>query len=125
MTHGHQFMVYLGTDTMRAQERMDRECEVEHGTVGWHRLNLTLRCKDENLAGKKVQLNGIEEVHRIWLWIVENLLDGAQPFVQFVLVLRNLALSTILVFPVGCQTLLCNLVHAVRAYLHLNPVALL
>ncbi len=124
MTHGHQLMVHLGTNTMRAQEGVDREGEIEHCTIGRHRLDLALRRKDKDFAGKEVQLNSIEEVHGIRLGIIKNLLDGAQPFVQLILILSNLALSAILVFPVGCQSLLGNLVHTIRANLHLNPMTL-
>ena len=48
-----------------------------------------------------------------------------EPLVQFALVLGNLADFALLVFPMGGKSLFGNLVHAVAAYLHLYPSALL
>ena len=111
---------------MGAEEGMDAEGEVEGRAAGGHGLNLALWREDKDLAGKEVQLNGVEEVHGVGLRVVKNFLDGAQPLVQFGLVLSVLFILVValLVFPVGGQSLLGNLVHAVRAYLHLYPVSL-
>ena len=126
MRQRHQFVVDLGTDTMTPQEGMDGEGKVEGRTTRRHRLYLTFWGEDKYLAGKEVQFDGVEEVHCIGLRVVENLLDGAQPVVQFCLVLRIfLVLQTVLIFPMGCKPLLCHLIHAVRAYLHLYPLTCL
>ena len=55
--------------------------------------------------------------------VIENFLDGAEPVVQFVFVFRIFA--AFLVFPVGCESLFCHLVHAVGTDLHFNPSSLL
>ena len=104
---------------------MDGEGKVECCTSCGHRLDFPLGGKDEYLRGKEVQLDGVEEVHCVRLRVVQDFLDGAEPVVQLVLVLREFGLLAVLVFPVGGKALLCHLVHAVRAYLHLNPSSLL
>ena len=104
---------------------MDAEGKVESRTAGRHGTYLALRREDENLGGKKVQLDGVEEVHSVGLGVVKDFLDGAQPVVEFVLVLGNLPVLAVLVFPVSGKALLGNLVHAVGAYLHLYPASLL
>ena len=113
MAQGHELMVHLCSDAVAAEEGVDGEGEVEGGTSRWHRLDLSLWGEDEDLRGEEVQLDGVEEVHGVGLWVVEDLLDGAQPVVELVLVLRIFLFDTVLVFPVGCETLLRNLVHTV------------
>ena len=104
---------------------MDREGEVEHGTVCRHRLDLTLGREDKYLAGEEIQFDGIQEVHRVGLWVVQDLLDGTEPLVQLSLILCDtIFLSPLLVFPVGSKSLFRYLVHTVRTDLHLNPETL-
>ena len=124
MAQRHELVVHLGTDTMRPQEGMDAEGKVQRRASSRHRLDLTLRCEDEDLRSEEVEFDRVEEIHGIGLWVVKNLLDGAQPFVQFRLVLRKLFLHTVLVFPMGGKPLLGNLIHAVRTDLHLYPSSL-
>ena len=116
-------MVYLRADTVAAHERVYLECEIERGAARWHRLYLAFWRKYVYLRGEKVQLYGIEEVHRVRLRVIENLLYGLQPLAQFALVLGNLV--AVLVFPVRREALLGYLVHALGAYLHFYPAALL
>ena len=118
----HQFMVDLGADTVAAEERMYLESEVEHRTASRHGLHLTLRREDEDFGGEEVELDGVEEVHGIGLRVVENFLDGANPFVQLHILVGGAAL---LVFPVSGKALLRDVIHAVGAYLHLYPLTLL
>ena len=113
MTQRHQLMVHLRANTMAAEEGVDGKCEVEGRTIGRQRADLSLRREHEDLAGKEVQFDGVEEVHRIRLGIVEDFLDGAQPVVQFVLVLRVFLFHAVLVFPMGGKTLFCHLIHTV------------
>ena len=126
VAQGYELMVHLGADAVGAEEGVDAEGEIEGRAAGGHGLNLALWREDEYLAGKEVQLDGVEEVHGVGLWVVKNFLDGAQPLVQLGLVLGVLLFLVValLVFPVGGQSLFGNLVHAVRAYLHLYPVSL-
>ena len=70
-------MVNLCADTMTAKEGVDGECKVECCTACWQSANLALWRKHEYLAGKQVEFDGIQEVHSIGLWVVQNLLDGA------------------------------------------------
>ena len=95
------------------------EGKVERRTSCWHCLDFSLRGKYEDFRSVEVQLDGIEEVHGVWLWIVQNFLDGAQPVVQFILVLGIFA--TFLVFPVSGKAFFCHLVHAVASDLYLYP----
>ena len=113
MAQGHQLMVHLRADTMAAEESVDGEGEVEGRAVGWQRADLSLRREHEYLAGKEVQFDGVEEVHRIRLGVVEDFLDGAQPVVEFVLVLRVFLFHAVLVFPMGGKSLFCHLIHTV------------
>ena len=103
---------------------MDGEGKVECRTTGRQGAYLSLRCKHEDLRGKEVQLDGVEEVHRVGLRIVENLLDGSQPLVQLIFILRVFAIYTVFIFPVGGKALFRNLVHAVGTDLYLYPTAL-
>ena len=121
----NQLVVNLSTDTMTAQEGVDGECKVECRTACRQSTDLALRRKHEYLTGKQVELDGVQEVHSIRLWVVQNLLDGAQPLVELVLVLGIFLLNTVLVFPVSCKSLFGNLVHTVGTYLHLNPLTCL
>ena len=104
---------------------MYREGKVECCTSRGHGSDFSLRCKDKYLGSKEVQLDSIEKVHGIGLWVVEYLLDGAQPVVQLALVLRIFGILALLIFPVSSKSLLCHLVHAVASYLHLYPSSLL
>ena len=98
------------------------ESKVERSAAGRHGLDFAFRGEHEYLGGKEVQLDGIEKVHGIGLWVVQNLLDGAQPFIQFVLILG--IFTFVFVFPVSRKALFGHLVHAVTAYLNFNPTAL-
>ena len=113
MTQWHQLMVYLGSDTVRTQEGVDAKGKVESCTTRRHGLDFALGGEHEDFRSEKVQLDGIEEVHRVWLWVVQNLLDGAKPFVQLVLVLCIFYILAFLVFPMGSKTLFCYLIHTV------------
>ena len=124
MAQWNQLVVYLGSDAVAAEEGVYLECKIECGTVGRHGLDFAFGCKDEYLRGKKVELDGIEKVHGIWLRVIKNLFDGTEPVVQFVLVFRVLDVP-FLVFPVGGKPFLCHLVHTVGAYLYLYPSSLL
>ena len=121
----HEFMVDLGPDAMGAKEGMDLESKVEGCASGGHGHDFALGGEDEDFAGKKVELDGVEEVHGVGLRVVEDFLDGAQPVVEFAVAgvhfLR--AVVAFLVFPVGGKSLLGYFVHAVGAYLHLYPAA--
>ena len=49
MTQWYQLVVHLGTDTMGSQEGMYGEGKVKSRTACRHRLDFTLRRKDEDL----------------------------------------------------------------------------
>ena len=69
-------MVYLSSDTVTAQECMDRESKIECRTVLRHSLDFSFGGEDKNFGCKQVQFDGIEEIERIRLWIVQNFLNG-------------------------------------------------
>ncbi|CUP96070.1 Uncharacterised protein [Segatella copri] len=48
MAQRNQLMVYLGSDTVAAQEGMNLEGEVEGSTACRHRLDFSLWCEDED-----------------------------------------------------------------------------
>ena len=124
MAQRHELVVYLGTYTMRAEESVYLECEVERRTSGRHSLDFALRGKYEYLACEEIELDCVEKVHRIGLRVVENLLDCRQPVVEFGIVV-NVFVAAFLVLPVCCESLFSHLIHMVGAYLYLNPLALL
>ena len=111
---------------MGAEESVYLKGKIECRTVCGHRDDVAFRGKDEYLGGKEVELYGIEEIHRIRLWVVENLLDSLQPAVEFVLsnLLGIHRVGIILILPMGSKALLGNVVHVGRTYLHLYPLSL-
>ena len=127
MTDGHELVVYLGSDAVAAQEGVDVEGKVECRGAHRHGLYLALWCEDDYLRAEEVELYGVEEVHGIGLWVVEYLLYGAQPVLELGFFLAQhdgvVVVAVVLVFPVGGKSLLGNLVHALRTYLHLDPLA--
>ena len=58
----HQFMIDLGADAMRAQERVDAESKVKGGGVGRHRLDFALGREDDDFRRKEIELDGVEQV---------------------------------------------------------------
>ena len=125
MAERNEFVVDLRADAMRTEERMDLEGEIERGTVCGHRFEFAFRRENEDFAGEKVQFDGVEEVHRVGLRVVENFLDGANPVVEFGFVLVFLAVFAGLVFPMGGKALFGDVVHAVGTNLDFNPTTLL
>ena len=122
MAQRHQLVVNLGTDAMAAEEGVYLEREVEGCASCRQGFDLALGREHENFARKEVELDGVEEVHGVGLRVIEDLLDGAQPVVKLALVVHDHV--ALLIFPVGSKSLFCHLVHVVRAYLHLYPLAL-
>ena len=76
MAQWHEFMVDLCTDTMASEEGMYREGKVEGRTSCRHSLYLSLWCEYEYLRGKEVEFYCVEEVHGVWLRVVEYFLNG-------------------------------------------------
>ena len=54
MTKWNKLVVYLGTNTMAAEEGMYLEGKVESGTSCGHSLDFAFWCKHEYLACKEV-----------------------------------------------------------------------
>ena len=106
---------------MAAQECVEGERKVQCRTVLRHGLDFALRGKDKYLGCKQIELDGVEEVHSVRLWVVEDFLDGAKPLFQFAFVLLSRA---ILVFPMSGKALFGNVVHAFASDLHLYPLSL-
>ena len=116
-------MVYLGANAVATQEGVYLESKVEGSASCWQGFNFALWGEDKYFAGKEVQLDGVEKVHGIGLWVVKNFLDGAQPVVQFAVVVNQFV--ALFILPVCGKALFGHLVHVVRTYLHLYPFALL
>ena len=102
-------MVDLSTDTMASKESMYLESKVECRTSCWHCLYFALWCEDKYLRRKEIQLDSIKEIHRIRLWIIKNLLNRTEPFVQFAFIFGYLI--TIFILPMCSKALFSNLVH--------------
>ena len=123
VTERHEFMVHFCTNAMRTEECMDMESEVERCSSGRERDYFSLGFEDKYLLSKEIELDSIEEIHSIWLWIIKNFLDSAEPVIEFSLII-GFAIA-LLIFPMGGKSLLCNLIHAVGTNLHLYPSALI
>ena len=76
MAQRYKLVIYLGTNTVAAEEGVDGECEVEGGASSRQGRYLAFRCEHEYLGSKEVELDGIEEIHGIRLRVVEYFLDG-------------------------------------------------
>ena len=113
-------MVHLGSDAMASYVGMQGEGKVECRTVLRHGFEFSLRGEYEYLRSKKVQFDGVEKVDGVRLRVVENFLDGTQPFFQFAFVF---ATSAFFVLPMGGETLFGNSVHPFASYLYFNPLA--
>ena len=122
MADADEFMIDFSSDAMGAEKGVDAESEVEHCATCRHRLELALRRHDEYLIGKEVELDGVEEVDGIWLWVVEDFLDLVEPFVESVVGSLSVSVA-ILVLPVCSKAVLSDVIHAAASYLHLNPLA--
>ena len=101
---------------------MDGESKVHHRCACRHLAQLALRREHHNFVRKEVELDRVEEVERVGLRVVEDFFDRVEPLVQFVLVVSGVL---VLIFPVCGKTLLGDVVHAVGADLHLNPLPVL
>ena len=66
----------------------------------------------------QVEVYRIEELHALAVGVIEHLADGVEPDGQLAILLDLVAL----VAPVGSQSLLCDLVHPLATYLHLDPL---
>ena len=117
----HELMVDLHRKAVGAKEGVDMESEVESRGVVGHGLDFTFRREDEDFFREEVELDGVEQIKRVGLWVVEDFFDGVEPFVEFILVVVGIL---ILVFPMCRKALLGNIVHAVGTDLHFNPFTL-
>ncbi len=112
-------MVYFGADAVAAYVGVQGEGKVQCCGVLRHGLEVAFRGEDENLRCKQVQFDGIEKIDGVRLRVVQNFLDGTQPFLQFAFIF---AASSFFVFPVGGKALFGNVIHTLTADLHLNPL---
>ena len=99
---------------------MDGECKIQCRTVLRHCFDFTFRSEDKYFRSEQVQFDGIQKVHGIRLRIIQNFLDGTQPFFQFALVLTA---SAFFIFPVCGKALFGYIIHPLAAYLHFYPLA--
>ena len=99
---------------------MQGEGKVQCRRVLRHGLEVAFRGEDENFRCKQVQFDGIEKIDGVRLWVVQNFLDGTQPFFQFALVLTA---SAFFIFPVCGKALFGYIIHPLAAYLHFYPLA--
>ena len=121
VAHRDEVVVDFCTDAVAANHGVDGKGKVEHGSALWEGDDFTLGGEDVELAGKEVELDGVEQVERVGLWVVEDFLDGVDPRVEFMLIVGRVL---VLILPVGGKSPFGNVVHAVGADLHLNPLAL-
>ena len=117
-----ELVVDLGAEAVAAKEGVDGECKVESGGAGGHRLEVALGGEYEYLGGEEVELDGVEQVKGVGLRVVQDFLDGVEPFIQLVFVVGRIG---VFVFPMCCKALFSYVVHTVGTYLHFYPFALL
>ena len=118
---GHYPMVYLCTYGMVANLRMYLVCKVEHRRSIGQRLRLSLGREHDDVALIKRELEVIEELECILRGAVKRIAHLLQPAVETILLLRY---RGVLILPVRREATLCNVIHALRAHLHLHPRAL-
>ena len=99
---------------------MQQEGEIEYGSPLCECADIATRCENEDLVSIEIELEGVQEGDSIRVGVGEYIFDFAQPFIQFVL-----ALSARFVAPMGSQSVFCQFVHAVGAYLYLDPLSVL
>ena len=114
----HEFMVDLSCNAMAADLRMQVKRHIQHRCINRKRQQLPFRSENHNLRCKQVQLECVKEIKSIRLRIIQYILDCMKPHVQFALLVP----FPDLIFPMRGKSLLGNLIHPLRAYLHLNPV---
>ena len=118
LAEGDQLVVDARARAGRPHLRVDIVSHVEHrGPLG-ESHQVALGREDVDLV--LLQLAD-EVVHRLEtaVGMLQHLADAGQPLVH-----AALSLTDALIAPVGCDAALCYLVHALRAYLHLDPLVL-
>ena len=113
-------MVDLRADRLVADVGVDVVGEIERRGAEGQPARLAFRCEDDDFGGVERQLEVIQKVDGVFRRRVERIADLFEPLVQLVLVLRN---GLLLVLPVGGHSPFGDVVHALRADLHLDPYA--
>ena len=104
MAQWHKLMVDLCSNAMTAKESVDLESKVERRTACRQGFDFAFWREHKDFGSKKVELNAVKEVHCIRLWVIKYFLYGAQPIVEFALVLA--VFFAIFIFPMGSKALL-------------------
>ena len=121
MAEWYKLVINFRSNTVATQECVDGESEIQCRTILWHGLDFSLRGKYKDFRSEQVQFDGVKEIHGIRLWVIQDFFDGTEPFFQFAFIVMTIS---VFVFPVGCKSLFCNVVHAFTADLYFNPLSL-
>lgn len=78
-----------------------------------------LRSEYQYSGGSQVIMDDIQKFERVDVRAYENFLHFGQPLVHFIVILTYIAV--LLICPMRGNTFLCNVIHTLGAYLHLNP----
>ena len=113
-------MIYLDTETFIPQLPVEGIGKVEPGSSLGESENFPFGGKDADLVGVKIELDRIEEVHRVRSGILQDLADRFYPAIELGVFLHVFAF----VLPMGGKSTLRYIVHAARAYLYFYPFSI-
>ena len=119
MVDGNHLAVILCTYAFITDVRVDLKCEVQRCRTCRQFDHVPVWCKYEYLAGEQIHLQGFHEFLRI-IGILLPFQSLTQPGqVHFFLV----GSDPLLVFPVSCNTVFCDLMHLICSDLDLERLA--
>ena len=75
MTHGHKAVIDLSPNTMATHHGVDGKGKVENRGTLWEGQNVAFWSEDIEFGSKEVEFDGVEEVERVGLGIIEDFLD--------------------------------------------------
>ena len=75
MTHGHKAVIDFSPNAMATHHGVDGKGKVENRGTLWEGQNVAFWGEDIEFGSKEVEFDGIEEVERVGLGIIEDFLD--------------------------------------------------
>ena len=113
------FAIDLCADASATHFRVNVESEVEHGRAQWQLKEVAFRSEHKHLFIIKVHVHFTNQPHLTIAASLKHLAHIVHPHVHIALTLDALVL------PVCGKSTLSNLVHSLRAHLHLHPLIFL
>ena len=116
VTEGHHLVINLCSGASVADVRVYPVSEVKHGGTFGELHQVALRREDEHLVLIQVHLKLVNHLHVVL--VLKSRSYAVEPLVESALALNAL------ITPVGGQSALGYLIHALRPYLHFHPLVL-